>query len=173
MSPAFLRALARTLSPDFEGGLSNDPADHGGLTNHGITQATYNAWRVTTGQPKRDVSDIGDIEIQAIYFSDYWTPCRCDELPEALAACVFDMAVNSGPFHAKVTLQRALGVDDDGVIGSATLAAAEAQPGAVLAFLEKRGQFIGGLVIGEPTQAKFLGGWIRRLLIQAWEGGKA
>lgn len=135
---------------------------------YGVTQKTYDAWRKTTGQPLRPVDDMTDLELKAIYFSDYWTPCNCDALPENLARAVFDMAVNSGPWNAKLALQRSLRVRADGVIGPATIAAAKATPDAVLQFLKRRGAFIQEILIARPTQVAFLEGWLNRLLEQAW-----
>jgi lysozyme family protein len=124
---AFDKALAQTLG--FEGGWSNVPGDRGGATNYGITQRTYDAWRVTTGQPAQSVDLIADEEVRAIYLADYWTPCRCEDLPELLALAVFDMAVNSGVNNARFTLQKALGVKPDGVIGPVTIeTAAQVRP---------------------------------------------
>lgn len=170
MTVAFSRALTQTLG--FEGGWSNDPVDRGGPTNYGITQRTYDTWRLTTGQTGRTVELITDEEVRAIYFADYWTPCRCDEMPEAIARAVFDMAVNSGVMNAKLTLQRALGVKADGVIGPMTLrAAAQSDPAAaVLRFLKKRGSFLQEVIETRPANIKFLGGWISRLLDQVPKG---
>lgn len=170
---AFDKALAQTLG--FEGGWSNALGDRGGPTNYGITQRTYDAWRVTTGQPGRTVELITDEEVKAIYFADYWTPCRCEEMPEALALAVFDMAVNSGVYNATLTLQRTLGVKPDGVIGPVTLKAAEqTEPAAaVLRFLKKRGAFLQDVIDAHPGDVRFLGGWISRLLDQVPKGATA
>lgn len=167
---AFERALKQTLG--FEGGWSNDPHDRGGPTNYGITQRVYDTWRLTTGQVGRTVELISDEEIRAIYFADYWTPCRCDELPELLALAVFDMAVNSGVMNATLTLQRTLGVRADGVIGPITIRTAEQTDpaAAVLRYLKKRGAFLQEVIEARPGNAKFLGGWIARLLDQVPKG---
>lgn len=166
MSPAFLKALELTLG--FEGGYVNHPLDRGGATHYGVTQKTYDTWRRTTGKGLQDVALISELEVRAIYWSDYWVPCNCDELPADLACAVFDMAVNSGPWNAKLTLQRALMVRADGVIGPNTIRAAKAMPDAVLRFLKRRGAFIQELIYTRPTQVVFLEGWINRLLDQAW-----
>lgn len=168
---AFDRALRQTLG--FEGGWSNHSGDRGGATHYGVTQAAYDAWRTTTGQPRRPVELISDDEVRAVYRDDYWAPCRCDELPEPLARAVFDMAVNSGAWNAKIALQRALGVKADGVVGPVTLASAAASDvkAMVLRFLKKRAAYIQDVIYAQPADVQFLEGWINRLLDQAFEGG--
>lgn len=167
MSPAFRAALARTL--EYEGGIVEHPADPGGRTNQGVTQRAYDAYRRTTGQPPRRVDDMTDHERDAIYHDDYWQPCSGDALPPRLAAAVFDMAVNSGPYNAKLELQRALRVRADGFVGPVTIAAAaKAGDEAVLPFLKRRGAFVADIIERRPGQVVFLAGWIGRLLDQAY-----
>lgn len=166
MTSAFDRALERTLA--YEGGYVNNPLDRGGPTNRGITQRAYDAWRKTTGQEPRSVDLVEDAEVRAIYLADYWMPCNCDSLPEPIGAAVFDMAVNSGVWNAKITLQNAVRVRADGVIGEATIAAANATPNALLRFLKGRAAFIAEILHERPTQCAFLEGWINRLLDQCY-----
>lgn len=167
MTPAFLRALEFTLDPGIEGGYSNHPQDRGGPTNRGVTQATYDNWRARHGKPRRSVEMIEDAEVSDLYFEDYWTPCACESLPEPLSHAVFDMAVNSGTWNAKLTLQRALGVRADGVIGPITLREAKTAQNATLRFLIRRGAFIQEIIATRPSQVAFLEGWIKRLLLLA------
>jgi lysozyme family protein len=151
----------------FEGGLVDDPQDRGGRTNFGITQPSYDAWRKQKGLAARPVDQIEDHEVSGVYEDNYWTPCACELLPERLGQVVFDMAVNSGTWNAKLTLQRALRVCADGVVGPLTIKAAQ-DPDAVLRFLKLRGAFIQEIILTRPGQAHFLEGWINRLLEQAW-----
>jgi len=57
----FDRAIKYVLK--HEGGLVNDPADPGGLTNRGITQRDY---------PHLDIAHLTEAETIAIYRKDYW-----------------------------------------------------------------------------------------------------
>lgn len=98
-----------------EGFYSNDPEDSGGETKYGISKAAF---------PNIDIKNLTLDAAKTIYFDNYWTPSKCYLLPGAIAAQVFDFAVNAGVATAAKTLQRALGVADDGEIGSATLQAA-------------------------------------------------
>ena len=81
-----------------------------------------------------------------LYRRFYWDAIAGSELPDGIDYAVFDFAVNSGPGRAAKYLQAVVGVDQDGRVGPATLAAVGAKPAGVvidalcdarLAFLEK------------------------------------
>lgn len=101
---AFDKALAQVLK--WEGGYVEHPADPGGATAYGVTQATYDAWRRKQGTEVRPVREIDRSEVEAIYWQQYWLRAGCDQLePAALALVVFDAAVNSGVGAALKWLQ--------------------------------------------------------------------
>lgn len=104
-----------------EGGYSDHAADPGGKTRFGITEVVARrvGWRGDMRELPLDLA-------KRIYLEDYWKPIRADDLPPAVRLAVFDAAVNSGPRQAVLWLQRAAGVDADGVIGPKTLAAMQA-----------------------------------------------
>lgn len=131
-----------TEPPDHPDGCAfdDDPDDTGGRTGMGILQREYDAWRRARGYATADVWHISDEELTAIYWEQFWSPSRCDDLPAGLALAVFDMAVNCGPGRAIKALQRALGVTIDGHIGVRTIEAAHsADPvDLIVRFCEER-----------------------------------
>lgn len=105
-----------------EGGFSNNPADPGGATNMGITQATLASWEgheVTL----EDVEDLSRQTATQIYQAEYWNKIDGNLLPAGLDYAVLDFAVNSGPPRAAITLQQIVGANPDGLIGMATIQA--------------------------------------------------
>ena len=82
-------------------------------------------------------------------------------LPDAARYAVFDAAVNSGVRQSAKWLQQALGVNQDGVIGKQTLAAAQLYDGRELAakMLGARLQFMTNI----PSWPTFGKGWARRI----------
>jgi lysozyme family protein len=98
-----------------EGGYTWDPNDPGGETKYGISKKAY---------PQLDIANLSIEEAKAIYRTDFWNACSCDDLPSDLALCVFDMGVNQGTTKAKRILQMTLDVQVDGIIGPKTIAAA-------------------------------------------------
>lgn len=145
-----------------EGAYSNDPADPGGETMWGVTEA------VARENGYQSAMRALPVELaKSIYRAKYWNRIRADELPPELRYSVFDAAVNSGPGQAIRWLQRALGVADDGQLGPVTLAAAlQANPDSVLRkMIGARLTFMTDLR-NWPNHGR---GWARRLsvLLQA------
>lgn len=162
-SAAFQASLPFILR--WEGGYVNHPADPGGATNKGVTQRVYDDWRVRQGMPARDVRQITDDEVHAIYEAGYWTPPRCDLLPRPLDLVQFDTAVNMGVGRAVRMLQASLGCGVDGDFGPGTQRAAEAcdAGAAVAAYCDRREAYYRGLAQKNPKLAVFLKGWMNRL----------
>lgn len=112
-----------------EGGYWNDPS--GGPTKFGITAATLAAHRGVKSVAPSGVQALELSEAADIYRAGYWSQSGGDLLPVGLDYAAFDFGVNSGPARAVRTLQRVLGVAEDGNIGPQTAAAARAYPGGL------------------------------------------
>jgi len=154
---SFDRAVEMVLK--HEGGYVNDSRDPGGETRYGISKRAY---------PDVDILRLTEDEAKAIYRRDYWDKLRTDEIPEELAICLFDAAVNMGRDKAVRLLQRACGVAQDGVMGGNTIAAANRLPEAVVRFSAERVIAYTG-IRGFDTFGK---GWLRRTIAVALEAGK-
>lgn len=159
MKETYTLSLTEVLKS--EGGYVNHPADPGGATNKGITQATYDSYRRSKGLiTRKTVKLIADSEVADIYKSRYWDAVKGDELPAGLDYAVFDYAVNSGPQKAIKSLQKALGLTADGQLGPMTLAACRKSPEATIKKLcASRLAFLKGL----KTWPTFGKGWERRV----------
>ena len=156
----FERALAKVLI--HEGGFSNHPKDPGGATMKGVTQRVYDTYRKGLGLAARSVKMIDSRELQQIYRSRYWNLIKGDALPPGVSYVVFDGAVNSGVSQSVKWLQRALGVNADGVIGPATLNAVAAindQDALIVRICERRMAFLRAL----KTWKTFGKGWTSRV----------
>lgn len=90
----FIKALKFVLQ--WEGGFVDNPHDHGGATNKGITQNTYNSWRKSKKLCLQSVKYISDQEVQDIYYRNYWLCAKCDKMTAQFAILAFDTAVNMG-----------------------------------------------------------------------------
>lgn len=139
-----------------EGGFVDHPSDPGGATKWGVTQAVARA-NGYTGHMRDFPVDMA----KAIYWRQYWVPIKADDLPPAIRYAVFDAAVNSGAKQAVKWLQRAIGVNDDGVVGPQTMTFARAaNPDFVIRrMLGQRLEFMTDL----KTWPTFGRGWARRV----------
>lgn len=135
-----------------EGGYVNHPSDPGGETKFGVTKSSY---------PGEDIAGMTLERAKTIYKRDFWGPAGCDLVPDAAKFDLFDMAVNSGVKTAIKTLQRAVGVGDDGSIGPVTMQAISSMPGPriVARFNGHRLSMMTDL----GTWATFGKGWARRI----------
>ena len=165
-----------------EGGYSNHPADKGGATRWGVTEAVARAHGY-----RGDMRAFPREEAVSVYRRIYWLRPGFDRVAghaPRIAAELFDTGVNMGPEVAAAFLQRALnalnrGASDyadirvDGRIGDGTVA-------ALSAFIARRGR--GGEAVllkavealqGErylrlaeqrPANEAFLYGWLANRL---------
>lgn len=149
---------------EHEGGFVDDPADHGGATNFGITQETLDAY-LRNGVPiPAGVRDLTRDEAVDIYRTIYWPPFAGIE-SAPVAVVMFDQAVLGGPKSAITRMQALLGVKADGEMGPQTVAAINRSGGDELAFRFVRASHhhYAAIVKNEPSQARFIDGWEDRL----------
>ncbi|KVT60593.1 hypothetical protein WK55_09610 [Burkholderia ubonensis] len=164
---------AFALVVGIEGGFSTDQNDPGNWTGGKVGVGVFKGTKYgisAAAYPNLDIANLTPDDAKAIYGSDYWAACACDRVPWPLALFVFDCAVNQGVGAAKMTLQQALGVTADGVIGPVTLAAAQnADAEHVALFMASRG-------IRYTHSPIFPGnglGWFKRLFLLALNHGGA
>lgn len=152
-----------------EGGFVDHPADPGGATNHGISlryARTLGSMLDLNGDGvvnREDILLVTPAKAAMVYRQWFWQDVRADDLPAGIDLVVFDFAVNSGAGRAAKHLQRAVGAEQDGFIGPATLAAvrlAASRPRSVIdAVCDSRLVFLRGL----RTWPTFGRGWSARV----------
>lgn len=153
----------------WEGGFVDDPDDHGGATNQGVTIST---WRKVgydkDGDADIDVDDLRLLTVDDVYHQvlkpHYWNRCRADKInSQAIANILVDWVWASGAWAIKYT-QQILGLQADGIVGPKTLAAInEANPETLFNDIWSRRERHFRACAAQPGQAKFLKGWLRRL----------
>ena len=148
---------------DSEGGYSDDPSDHGGPTQAGVLQSTYDTYRRKGNLPLQPVKFITHDEIGSIYRDLYFRPFK--DLPIPIDLVCFDAGVNCGPSRAARWLQTAINVSVDGVIGTKTIkAVSDADIASVVkSCLDQRRDYYEELCERDPTQYRFLKGWQNRV----------
>lgn len=152
-----------------EGGYVNDPLDRGGATNWGVTLAVW----VRNGYDKNGDGLIDAKDIQLLTKQDafnvakklYWDAVKADEfVNQSVAEFVFDWGYNSGPKTAIKKVQQIVGVKADGAIGPKTIAAINGanQEELFNKLKASREAFFRAIVAKNPSQQKFLKGWLNR-----------
>lgn len=159
---AFDKALKEVLH--HEGGYVNHPRDPGGITNLGVTKNTWEAWTGSSATAD-EMRGLTPAKVSPLYKERYWDKLRCDDLPPALALCVFDFGVNAGPARAARYLQAMVGAIKDGMIGNKTIAAVDRYvsenglANAVRTYCSNRRNYYHQL----GTFSTFGRGWLRRV----------
>ena len=77
-----------------EGGFVNNPKDPGGMTNLGVTKATYEAY-VGHEVDEATMRSLSPNDVALLYKRNYWDKVAANSLPAGVDYCVFDTAVNS------------------------------------------------------------------------------
>ena len=147
----------------------------------GVTQVSYNSFRDRHGDPRRAVYEASDAEIAQVYREDFWDAASCSEFPKKIGIYLFDAAVQHSPRQSIKILQRALAIEDDGVVGPMTINAARSQPlkRVTRDMLAKRMVFYGKVLVNRYIQfwkrtpdeykariysVKYAYGWFRRVI---------
>lgn len=147
-----------------EGGYSSDPDDPGNWTGGSKGKGKMLGTKfgiAANSHPNVDIKNLTIEQATEIYHRDYAAKVRFDDLPSGLDHAMLDFAINSGTMRAAQTLQRILGVPDDGKIGPITIAEVKEHPVRELIdeVCNRRLTFLKALKVW-PKYSK---GWSRRV----------
>ncbi len=172
-----------------DGGFNDTPGDHGGATKFGLSlrfllsecehDPALKAQLDADNNGRLDAVDVRNLSAVAaalVYQDRFWLRPGFASLPQPFDAALFDQGVNGGCRAAVKLLQKACNaltpgavmLEVDGGLGDATRARLdrvmrERTTAVVLAKLRKvaADRYI-ALVALDPTQRKFLAGWLNR-----------
>ncbi len=134
----------------------DNPADPGGATNMGITQADM------TGI---NIAELTVTQAETYYDEHYWKSLYSEIEDQFVANKLFDMGVLFGVGTAVQMLQGILKLTVDGVFGPQTLAAVNGADSFSLLVAYKTVLVQHAINIGaeHPEEREFVVGWMRRV----------
>lgn len=163
-----------------EGGFVNDPDDKGGFTYRGITRKNFPNWKgwqiVDTNLPLKNGQIIKNEELEqyvrGFYYDNFYHLMKIDEIDNMLiSGHLLCHGVNAGIKNSVKILQKSINVicndniNVDGIIGKITLSYANSDVQEEIAneMIVKRKEYYTNLAKRNPSQQKFLKGWINRV----------
>lgn len=156
---AFRALMADEVGSAPNGGYVNDPADKGGETKYGISKRAY---------PNEDIKNLTEVRAKIIYRCDYWDRFRGDYIAnQTIADALLDVCVNNGLATGIKLVQLSARVTPaDGVMGAMSIKLINQAETSTL--LDRLCIFRIGryatICTKNPTQKRFLLGWINRAL---------
>ena len=120
MKENFEKSLELVLQHEM--GYVHHPLDPGGRTNLGVTQRVWENY-VGHQVDEQAMRSLTKEVVAPLYRKQYWDAVQGDKLPCGADYLAFDFAVNAGAFRSIKTIQRALNITADGIIGPVTIKA--------------------------------------------------
>lgn len=142
----------------WEGGdkLHNVSGDSGGWTKFGIS---YN----NNKKHFKSLEDFKNMTFEKaseVAYDNYYKPLHLESVQEESKAMLFDIAFNMGVKRAIILAQRALNINDDGIIGKQTLSSFTQL--CKIKLYDQRVKYFNAIVKSNSSQSKFLKGWLNR-----------
>lgn len=121
-------------------------------TKFGLSAMTY---------PTTNIEALTVDEAKMIYFYDWWRQLNMDRFHQSMQYQFFDAAINHGAHNATKMIQRAVSVNDDGIIGPMTLAEVNKMDinDLLMIFIAERIKFFTQVA----TFDKYGKGWMNRM----------
>jgi len=147
-------------------GFACDPDDTGGATMIGITIGTYRSYCRYKGQKTPTVQDLKNISYKVwrdVVHSMFWNKWKADTIEDqGVANMAVDWMWHSGAATIK-KIQKLLDVTQDGIVGPKTIAAINRDEKIKDKIYAARKAYFEAIVAKNPTQKKWLKGWMNRL----------
>lgn len=161
-------AFEKTMRNEGGYALTNDPVDRGGMTYAGIARKMNPVWDGWSFLD-RDVTPPTDL-VRLFYRENFWDAVKGDSIiDQGIANNLYDFGVNAGPKTAIKLAQVVINATPDGVLGPKSLMAINSVDGErfKMAFALAKVARYHGIIKRDPSQKRFITGWLARTLEQA------
>ena len=140
------------------------PGDKGGWTCMGVTLNTFRQFYGADKTPE-DLKNMSMKEWKGIFYYGFWGPVKAEQIKnQSLATLIMDCCWMSGRVTAIKKIQRCLGLQADGIVGPKTLRMLnQFSKDSFYKIYQMRKAWFEAIVAKDPTQKKFLKGWMNRL----------
>lgn len=177
--------MAHKFTAEWEGGITNHPADRGGVTAYGASfefvkdlaasssgKNLLQSIGVSLPVTENTIRKLTRPQVEAMFRFKFWDGLELDRLPFRQALLLYDCAVNTGKRQGVKLSQRGYNrcvsygekLVEDGLMGPKTRAALQSDTIPVTkAILQARRKFYEMLAEQKPTQKVFLKGWLNRV----------
>lgn len=147
-------------------GFTNDINDNGGATMVGVTIGTYRSYCKYKGWKTPQVKDLQNMPYKIwrdVVHTMYWNKWKADTIADqSVANMVVDWLWHSGAVTIK-KVQALLGVTADGIVGPKTITALNNDKEVKTKVYNARKAYFEAIVKKNPSQKKWLKGWMNRL----------
>lgn len=175
--------IAYAFTQKWEGGLSDDPADRGGITNYGvcieflkdcarIDSVHCQHLGISLPLTRETIKALKKDQAKELFRWRFWDTPGFERYDTPLAITLFDCAVNHGVKRSILLAQKAFNnIGDpalwlivDGIQGPKTKTALQSVNAAALstAIISERRDFYRAIVKSNYSQRVFLRGWLNR-----------
>lgn len=148
----------------------NDPVDTGGCTKFGLVLQDLIDFHLDKDKDGNydcnDVKQITKDDASVIYKKIYWDYFKADNIiNQSIAEYIVDGGINQGNKTIAKYIQNILGLDKDGIVGEITLNAINShnQEDLYNKLKKRRIDKYNAIVSINPTQSKFIKGWLNRV----------
>lgn len=107
--------ICHEITAKWEGGWSDHPADPGGKTMYGVTEARWHEYQRRMGVKLTPVRNITKQQALTFYRSEFWDACGAPDLFPGVDLATYDAGVNSGVSRGRKWLKASAGSNDHSV----------------------------------------------------------
>jgi len=147
-----------------EGELTMNPLDRGNWTSGKVGRGSLKGTKLgisAMSYPDVDIKNLTFETAKRLYYRDFYAPLKPSILKPATVFQLLDFAVNSGVRSATKSLQKAVGVKADGIIGPKTCHAASCASDSDIVFLILADRL--ELMASLSVWTSFGRGWAKRI----------
>lgn len=157
--------VLRQEDSELKGEVTTNPADRGGRTRFGVAEKFHPHLTSLGFYDTLPYKEALHLAYQT-YIEEYVNPLQIEKIEsQDIANALLSFGINAGIIQATRTLQKALGLNVDGIFGRHTLSIVNSTPeiDVLNGMRQAQSKYYEAIVEHDPTQEVFLKGWLNRV----------